>query len=295
MVDSINARYGREFSDMVHVAAQQTKFRLQPYVKIKTLNLADFAYDGIEDVEAHEVVGRNAPTIFSDITHTRRKLKPRRFAIALPIDVKDLEAGALVDPQKDYAQACVNAIMRLKDRLVVQAAFADVRTGPDFENTVTFAQDGGITVNATAGLTYEKLLEIEQNFVDNEVGNDNDMRMALLISGREHTQLMGESELVSGDYTRQFAVEKGKLTTAMGFDLIKFGANAKRPVLPVASTVRSNVALAEGAMVLGIAKDITIRVTERPDLNYTTQVYADVIMDALRTEGKLVQKVTTTI
>lgn len=295
MVDSINNRYGREFSDMVHVAAQQTKHRLQPYIKYKPISLNDFAYDGIEDVEAHEVLGRNAPTIFSDITHNRRKLKPRRFAIALPIDVKDLEAGVIVDPTKDYHTAVVSAIMRLKDRLAVQAAFADVRTGEDFSTTVTFANDGGLTVNATAGLTYEKMLELEQNFIDGEVGNDMDMKKVLLISGKENTSLMGESELVSGDFTRQFAVEKGQLTMAMGFDIVKFGGSVKSPILSVASTTRSCVAMTEGAICLGVAKDLSIRVQERPDLNNTQQVYCDVIMDAVRTEGKRIQKLTTTI
>lgn len=58
------------------------------------------------------------------------------------------------------------------DRVGVEAAFADVQTGREFDTTVTFAADGGTTINATAGLVYERLLEIRKFWRNNEVGND---------------------------------------------------------------------------------------------------------------------------
>jgi len=296
MVDSVNARYSRQFSDQVHVAAQQMKSRLRPFVKIKALDANDFAYDGIESVEAHEVTGRNSATVFSDITHTRRKLRARRFAVALPVDPKDA-IETVTNPEKDYAGAVARAINRKFDKVVIDAMFADVQTGQEFGTTVTFADDGGLTIDATAGFTYEKLLEMSRKFVNNEVGNEMEEDFILGITGDEQEDLMAEAELTSGDFTRQFAVEKGKLVRATEFGLVKYGASVSNPLLDVNSGTRDCFAMAtnvQPAMCMGIAKDIAIRIDERPDLNYTKQVYADVIIGAVRTEGKLIQKVQTT-
>lgn len=293
MVDSIDQAKVREFSRMVHVAAQQMKSRMRPFVKIKSVSGEDFAYDGLEQVEAHEIVGRNTPTQFSDITHNRRQILPRRIAVALPIDRKDA-MDVLIDPKNEYVQAVIRSLERYIDRIVLDAMFADAKTGKNFGTTTTFAADGGLTVNAQAGLTYEKLLEIHQNFIDNEVGNDAMEDFVLGISGDEHTQLMQEIELTSGDFVRDFSVEKGEIKKAAGFNIVKFGAAVNNPMLNVTSAVRDCFAMSTRGMVLGIKEDIKVRIDERKDLNYTTQVFAEITMGAVRSEGLLVQKVQTT-
>lgn len=293
MVDSIDRNKVREFSRMVHVAAQQMKSRLRSFVKIKPIKGEDFAYDGLESVEAHEITGRNSPTKFSDIIHSRRQILPRRFSVALPIDPKD-NLDVIINPENEYVQAVIRAMERKIDKIIIDIMFASVKTGKDFGTTKTFAADGGITVNAQAGLTYEKLLEIHQNFIDNEVGNDGMEEFVLGITGDEHTQLMQEIELTSGDFVRDFAIEKGEITKAAGFNIVKFGASVSNPLINVASSVRDCFAFSTRGIVLGIAEDIKVRVDERPDLNYTKQVYAEITMGAVRTEGLLVQKVQTT-
>lgn len=292
MVDSIEANYVRQFSDQVHLAAQQMQTRLKSHVILKAMKAEDFAYDGLESVEAHEVTGRNSKTVFSDITHNRRKILPQRFAVALPIDVLDAQR-ILIDPQSDYAGSVARALMRKIDKVIVDAMFADVSTGKSFGTTVTFANDGGTTVNATAGLTYEKLLEIHENFIDDEVGNDLPEDFVLGITGKEHTSLMKESELTSGDFSRDFVVEGGSIVRAAGFKLVRFGASATLPILAVSGTTRDCFAMTGRAICVGISKDITVRVDVRTDLNMTVQVYADMTYGAVRTEGKLIQKVQT--
>lgn len=295
-VDSIVARYKRQFSDQVHVAAQQMQSRLRPFAPIKPMDANDFAYDGLGAVEAHEVTGRNSPTVFSDITHNRRKLKARRFAVALPIDPKD-SLEVVVDPTKDYAGAVARALNRKYDRVVYDAMFADVLTGQEFATTVSFATDGGLTIDMTSGVTYEKLREAARKFTNNEVGNEMEENFIMGITGDEEEDLFGESELTSGDFSRQYAVDKGRMVFASGFQIIKYGASVANPILGVTSGTRNCFAMttkAQPAMCVGLAKDVEIRITERPDLNYSRQVYADLIMGAVRTEGVLVQKWQTT-
>ncbi len=293
MSDLIDKALIIQFSDNLRYESQQIKARLRPYVQVKPMIGDVFAYDGLGDVEAREVSGRVQTTQFDNIDHLRRKISRRRFVVTLPIDKMD-KLGVLIEPQSEYARACIHAMERVFDRVGVEALFASVSTGRDFETTVTFASDGGKTVDATSGLTYQKLLEIHENWIDADVGNDISETMVFAIAGEEHTSLMGEAELISGDYTRNFVVNKGSITNAMGLDLVKFAAGARTPILPLVGGDRNCFAMTSRALCYGLSQDMQITIKDRPDLVNVNQVQISGILGAVRTEGVHVQKVTTT-
>lgn len=293
MVDSIDKALTIEFSDMVHQEAQQMTSRLKPYAVIKQLSGDVFAYDGLGRVDAREVTGRNVAATFDDITHNRRKIGRKRYVVNLPIDASDVR-GALMNPESEYAKAIAGAALRQYDRTLVDAAFAAVLTGRDFETSVTAANDGVVTVDATAGLTYEKLLEIQQNFIDADVGTEQNERLFFTITGDEHTSLMGEVELISGDYNRDFVVERGKIQQAVGLDLIHFADSVANPIIATSGGQRQLVAASTRGLCLGISKEMSIKIQERNDLIETTQVQVVFEIGAVRTEGALVQKVSVT-
>jgi hypothetical protein len=283
-----------QFSEQVHVKSQQMKSRLRDSTEQKMVKGQDYAYEDIGSLEAIEITSRHQATAGQDIAHGRRRIRMREFRATIYLDKKD-QLETLIDPQRNYAQAVARALYRKYDAIAVEAAFADVATGKDFSTTVSFATDGGLTVDATSGLVYEKLLEINENFIDNDVGTDEMEDYFLTVTGEEHTDLMGETELTSGDFVRSFSVEKGKMIQAAGLELKHFAANATVPILNVASSVRSNVAASKRGICVGISEELTIEIDKRPDLNNLTQVQASMFMGAVRTEGKLVQKVTTTV
>lgn len=293
MPQSIDAHLITQFSDMLHVKSQQIRSRLRPFVNIRPMVGDRFAYDGLGIIEAREIQGRVVQTQFDDIEHNRRKIKRRRFVVTLPIDASDVR-GVLIDPQGPYAEACIRAMERVFDRVGIEAAFADVQTGRDFETTVTFANDGGLTVDATAGFTYEKLLEIRKNWRNNDVGTDISEQFLLLITGDEEEQLMKETELTSGDFSRHFVVDQGEMIRAVGMNLLIYGADVPNPLLPVAATVRSNIAMTGRALAYGLSKAFDVTVKDRPDYIEVKQVQVIGELGAVRTEGVLIQKVTTT-
>lgn len=291
--ESIDAHLITQFSDFVHVAAQQSRARLRGAVRLKQMTGDIFAYDGLGPIEAEELIGRHQPVVFADINHNRRKISRRRFVLTLPIDESDVR-GKLTDPSGDYAMACVQSMERVFDRIVVEALFASVLTGREMDTSVSFSSDGGQTVTATAGLTYEKLLEIGQNFMDKEVGNDAPEEIVFGITGDEHTALMKELELVSGDFSRQFAIDKGRMIMAAGLQLIAFGGTVANPIINVSSGTRDCFAMSKRGMCVGMSKEFSIKLEDRPDLYETKQVKIVFDLGAVRTEGVLVQKVTTT-
>lgn len=282
-----------QFSSAVHLAAQQMKARFAPMFEVKQLAGKVYAYDGVGSVEAQEINGRFNRVTFSDLKITRRKIGRRRFSLTLPFD-QDEASKVLINQEKEFSQACAMAMARVYDRIGIEAAGATVYTGEEMDTALSFTQDGGQSVTATAGLTYEKLLEIIQNFIDADVGNDMLENFIFCISGDEHTALMKEVELTSGDYDRQFNVEKGSIQDAVGLKLIKFAANAPSPILPVASGVRTCYAMSTRGLAYAMPKQFEIKVQERTDLIQTSQVQVNWTLGAVRTEGVLVQKVTTT-
>lgn len=282
-----------QFSDMLHVKAQQIRARLRQYTQIKQMTGDIFAYDGLGVIEAQEVFGRIQKTEFADINHTRRKIARRRFTLTLPIDDMDVRA-VLVNPEGEYAGACIRAMERVFDRVVVESMFASVSTGREFDTTVTFASDGGLTVDATSGLTYDILLGIKRNYIDNDVGNDIPETLVIGVTGDEHNSLMKETELTSGDFSRQFVVDRGEIVRAAGFEIVKFAANANNPILSVSTAVRDCFAMSTRGVCVGLSKDMTIKIENRPDYVDVKQVQITFILGAVRTEGVLLQKVQTT-
>lgn len=292
-VDTIYDQYRIQFGDTLHVLAQQQKSRLRPYVMERMMQGEAMSYDGLGTVEARELTGRLNKTQFADIEHLRRKIPRRQFEVTLPIDQFDVE-GRMSNPQQDYAQAVMMAMDRMYDRVCIEAMFADVQTGKDFSTTITATSDGVLTVNATGGLTLAKLLEIQQNFVDNEIGNDIPIDIVYGITGDEQTTLLQISQLTSGDFTRQYALERGALTYAVGIGLVKFGAGVSNPMLAVSGGVRTSFALSTGGLCVGLSRDFGIKVSDRNDYINVTQVQVTGVIGAVRTEGKRIQKVTTT-
>lgn len=293
MVQSIDQALVTQFSDLVHQEAQQKTSKLKPFVQFKQMQGDLWAYDGLGRVDAREVQGRVVKADFDDIDHNRRKIARRRFIVNLPIDASDVR-GSLLNVDSEYATACAAAMVRQTDRVIAEAAFADVNTGRDFENTVTATADGVTLVDATAGLTYAKLLEINQNFIDEDVGVDEDEKLFLTISGKENTSLMQEAELTSGDFTRELSVDNGRMRNAAGLELVQFAANAPQPILEVSGAERFLIAGSSRGICVGVSKEMSINIQERNDLVETHQVQIIMEIGAVRTEGVLLQKVRVT-
>ncbi len=281
----------------LHYNPQQKTSRLQTYCELIPVTGERTYLPNLEpSAPARRITGRYTPVQFADDNWGRRELLTFTYVSEHGVDSKDVEQ-MLMDPTGPLVLQAKAELERAKDLVIYQAMFATVNTGVQGETPVTASQDGVITINATAGLTYEKILEIKQNFIDNEVGNDEQIQFCLGISGSEHTSLLEEIEFTSGDYTRQgqpTSTNDGNLQTAVGLELVKFGANVPIPVLQVVGGVRNSFVMAHGAITLGIVKDLEVKVQVRTDLHETTQIIVTSRMGAVRRDGKLIQMVTTT-
>lgn len=291
MTNSIDQALVEQYSETVHVLAQQMTSRLRntPAVMVKSVTGKNFYYDRLGNSESIEITTRHADTVAQDVEHSRRMgvIRPYIHTFYLD-DIDDLET--IIDPQSEYARNTVMAMNRRMDRVIKDAAVGTVLTGRQGATSVTAATDGVTTVAAGGtGMTYEKLVEVLGNFNDNEIGNEADPYYALLVTGRQHEDLLKEVELTSADYGAGTPVANGKMTMAAGFEVIKFGSAVDNALLDVSGTTRDCIAMAENAVCVGITKDIEVNIDRRPDKNNLIQVQTKLYFGALRTEGVRVQ------
>lgn len=293
ITDTIDDVSKRQFSTMLYHKAEQMESRFKDWVEVRQIDGKDFAFDDYGTVVPRKIEKRYQKIEFDNIAFGRRQLISERFAIVLPMDQKD-QRNSLLDPRGMYAEACVRAMKQLYDRIVYAAADATVKTGETFDTLVTASADGVLTVNATSGLTDPKFLEIERNFIDNEVGNDTNEPICLALSGDEHETALGITQLVNGDYSRQYPLDAGRISYIHGMKVVLFGDSARTPLLNVTGGVRKCLAMCKGAILVGISKDISVKFQERNDLHETDQVVIEFDFGAVRKDGKKVQMLTVT-
>lgn len=253
------------------------------------------AIDSIGSLEADEIAGRVVAVTFDDIDHLRRQLSTKRYKLTIPVDAADVQDLAR-DPSGRYAEECVNAFNRLKDRIVVNAATADVLTGEDMSTSVNFATDGGRTVNATAGFTYEKLREVKQLQGAVATGTDFNEQSLLAITDTEQDDLLAETELTSSDFNGLFNRDQnGTLVNVLGIDIIQFASATAEPILKVDSGTRDCLAFAGNAMAMGMHTAPSVDILDLKEQYYQTKAVNIIArMGAVRREGVRVLKVQTT-
>lgn len=289
-----------QFSSQVDVAVQQQQARLKPHVAMQKVTGRDATHEGMGTIDMIEITSRHQKTVGQDVASTRRRIRMREFRATVYLDKFD-ELTTIIGPNSKYAQVLAYSAMRKFDALVVEAALASVYTGKDMTTVVTAAADGVLTVDATSGLTREKVDEIQENFINNDVTTDDEsVPVMLLASGDEHTQLKGEVQFTSGDYVNNKPFASGRLKEVDGMNLVLYGHKTNgNNILSSTGSTRRCIAMTGGgnqfAVEVGMLQDVGIEVSPRPDLNNLTQLQASLFMGATRTQGARVQQVNTTI
>lgn len=281
----------QQYRGNIALLSQQKRSVLEPHVRVETIH-AEFEYfDQIGTVEAQPKNGRHADTPLMDTPHYRRRVTSSPYNWADMVDNTD-RLRMLADPTSPYAQNAVMAFNRQKDKIIIDAAFGDVYTGKEgktvlqFPSTQTITTAGASGTGApTDGLTIEKLLAAREMLWRAEV--DEMMPLYCVCSARQLTDMLKTTEVKSADYNTVKALAQGQLNSFMGFTFIR------SELLPysAADTTRDCLIYAKDGILLAKAEDITVKVSERADKNYSTQVYVEMDLGGTRMEECKVIKV----
>lgn len=301
---SIDQAALQNFMDSFHELAQQTKSKLVATKAIKfmpskgkTTNMARMG-----KVELTEVNTRNPDKQYGDYNVDNRQFSKRRFTKTITIDSKHDINELIKDPTSDILKQLNNAKERVIDRIAVSAATGAVLTGaPDAAPTSTSAaSDGVITISATSGFVYATVKSITQNYINNDVDYSSFSGATICVTGTENSDLMSEEQFINNDYISSRPVETGVMDKAGAYQVQLFagsengGITVTNPILPEGSTTRSCVVLAPESVAMAMEL-ADLSVTKSATKVNSWDITIDFWINAMRTEGVLVQIITTTI
>lgn len=292
------------FRDNFLELAQQTKSALGGSKAIlnlpnkgKTNNLGR-----IGRIELTEVPGRNPNKSYADYSIDNRQLTKRRFTKTITIDKKHDINELIRDPQSDILKQLVNGKERVIDRVIAASAVGDVLVGrPDAApSAVSAANDGVLTIDGTAGMTYAVVQQITENFINNDLPYEMFRGSCICVTGKENTDLMQESQFINNDYISSKPVESGKMSNAGLYEVKLFAGSVNggivvdSPVLVESGATRSCIVLAPESIALSMEiGDLSV---ERNPLKVNSMdITIDLWINAMRTEGARVIIVTTTL
>jgi len=292
------------FQDSFHELAQQTNSRLVKSNALVFLSSKGKTnhYGRIGRIELVEVTTRNPDKQIGDYSLDNRQFSKRRFTKTIQIDAKHDMNELLKDPTSDILKQLHNAKERVTDRIGIAAAIGDVLTGAadTAPTTTSAATDGVITVDASAGLTYEKVQEITENFINNELELSDFRGSVICLSGKENTALMGELEFISSDYINGRPVADGVVSDAGTYRVELFagsksgGITVNNPIIPEGATLRSCVVLAPESVAMSM--ELAALGVEKSAVKVNSwDITIDYWINAMRTEGARVQLLSTTI
>lgn len=131
-------------------------------------------------------------------------------------------------------------------------------------------------------MTLAKLREAK--YILDNADVDPSIPRVLVVSPKQIQDLLADTNVTSSDYNTVKAMVQGEINAFMGFTFV----TSTR--LGLSGSTRTCFAYAVDGLLLAVGKDLHVRIDERPDKSYATQVYAAMSIGATRMEEtKVVQ------
>lgn len=296
----ITTAFVDQFKANILLLSQQKESLLRRICRMEDVTGDTMYVERVSATAAQLIGARHGDTPQIDTPHSRRKLTMDDYNWADLIDNVD-RLKMLIDPDSTYAQNALMAFNRSIDEVVIEALGGAAYSGHTGGTTVNnydagecriVQSDGTLAVAGVdgvvaveTGLTIAKLLTCKQ-LLDDE--NIDDARQRYFITNPYNiNQLLNTTEVKSSDYNTVKALAQGQLDTYLGFKFIKTTLLNDGPD---ANEIQS-YACAQDAIVLAVAEEPTVRISERDDKNYSTQVYVEMSLGATRVEGPAVVEI----
>lgn len=284
---AIDTAFHNSYQNAFEVKFQQGASRLRPFITEYPQNAEFKFWDRVGTVNVSARTTRHAPTVLNDADHSRIRCSITDYrADALAFDSEDRLRMELNDPRMAYAQTQAMALGRKLDSVIIAAADGSTWTGKTGSVEETYTQTTyGVAVDAVApgtaaansNLTIEKLIRARSLLFSAEAVMDGES-LVCVVTQSQINSLLRTTEITSADYNSVRALVAGQIDTFMGFKFVRtelLGTNA--------SGYRKVLCFPKSAIIVGMAEGLKTRIDERPDLNYTWQVWSSSTFGAVRT------------
>lgn len=284
MSNQFPINFVQQYGSNVTMLVQQKGSRLKDAVRQEMVTGEIAYFDQIGAGTAAKRSSRHADTPLTETPHARRQVIMEDFEYADLIDRLDARK-ALIDPTSAYTQAAAFAMGRAMDDVIIAAANGISRTGKSGQVSVALPASQKVPSN-NEGLTLAKLL-LAKEMLD-AAENDPDEVRYIVCPAKDITVLLNTTQVTSADYNTVKALVSGQIDTFLGF---KFIRTQRLNVLPNGD--RACLAWRESALTLAMGQAPNVKITERDDKSFATQVYYSMSIGATRMEEEGVVEIAT--
>ncbi len=281
----ITTAFVEQYKGNVEHLVQQKGSRLRDKVSVETVTGKNAFFEQVGSTNARQRTTRHQDTPRMDTPHSRRRVSLIDYDWADLIDDED-RVRMLIDPTGPYSVAASNAMGRAMDTAIIDAADGTAFTGVAGGTSTSYAAANtidvqvGISPAADTGLNVGKLRAAKQVLDANEAEDDG---RTMVINAKQLQNLLAETEITSSDYAAVKALVHGEVNTFLGFDfvrteLIEVDANSDHKVL----------FWQRMGMKLAIGSEPQVKISERDDKNYATQVFVSMSIGSTRMQEELV-------
>ena len=264
----------------------------------------DSVFAGTVDTSANSG-GMNSPD--NAIAHLRRRVELSNYEVGILLDRFD-KVQTLINPESEYVQRQVSALMRKKDIEFISGALGTAATGKAGTGSATLGS-GQKILQASSGLTIAKIREARAILQKNGVDLDDPMNEAYLaVTPTQIEDLLGNTEATSADFMNVKALVSGGIDTFYGFkivvsNLLPFVATdtnvanlswSASDVPEVSSTddnVRANFAWVKSGIRSAVGMGIETDIAKRADKRFNWYAYSAMRCGAVRMEEEKVVQI----
>lgn len=222
---SINlpSHYVQQYASNIELLLQQKDSRLKGLV-MNGSHVGEQAspVDQIGAIEMQEPAGRFAPIGRVDASVDRRWVLPNDYDLPQLVHSFD-ELRLLQDPKSSFVANAVAAANRRFDNTIIDAFFADAKTGKTGSTTTSFlsANQVAVTMGAAAatGLNVKKLREAKKILMSYDI-DLNSEEIYCAITAKQHDDLLAEAQVVSTDFNEKPVLSEGKVIRFLGINFI---------------------------------------------------------------------------
>lgn len=272
MSTQITVAFVQQYKANVLLLSQQRGSRYRNTVMTEMVTGKSAYFERVGEVSMVQATSRHDDTPQIDTPHSRRKVDLATYRWADLIDNAD-KVRMLIDPQSPYANLAAMAAGRQMDDVILDAAVGNAFAGETGATTVALPTAQKVAA-ASAGLTIAKLIAAKEILDEGDVDPMIPRTIAIRPDGM--TDLLGTTEVTSADFNTVKALVQGQLDTFMGFKFV------------MSNLVPSGKAIvwSRNAMALAIGSEPRVRISERDDKNYSTQVFVEMNIGATRVEDE---------
>lgn len=291
MSHQITTAFVQQYKANVELLIQQRQSRFEPLVRIESQSAQYEFFEQIGPVSAQPWGPRHGDTPLMETPHMRRRVGIFPWIWADLIDNPD-RIRMLIEPTSPYATNAVMAFNRRKDDVILAAATGTAMTGHNGETPIELPAAHKMVLST--GLTIDGLLDTKTELWNDDVEDEEQLTIAC--TPNQIADLLRTTEIKNADYNTVRALAAGDVDTFMGYNFVR---TTRLPTVPVDSTDLtkgykvSAVVFLKSGVLMSKGEEITVKIDQRPDKKYSTQVFVSMDIGGVRMDEKKVRTITT--